>query len=337
MKKIIVSICIIMQSALLMGQVTNVPYNSRVNTQNLHRFSLLSVEVRPECTILRSKVTPLKDNTYIYSSKKDFIEDAETGQKYYIVGSDCGFIPDRYIMRDTNPKVYVDIFPALPPNVKVINIYEDNRGYYIKNLKLNRCEGVKSIGSSDFAIKGVQLGSPIREFVDKMRSNGYSLGSNLEESIRNDLVIEMRGGQIFDRATKLYIWYTKTSHLVYKVDVEFIIERDFDNLKNTWIMTDALYYFAKQQLTMKYGHNFRSNEFRNFYINSSYSDILDTFQMGTSYSQCGFMVPPVGTIILRMDLVSDVYWTLRVIMTYIHHDNEKLNKQEMLTQYQNEI
>ena len=331
MKKIIVSICIIMQSALLMGQITNVPYNSRPNPQNLHRYQTLSVEVRPECTIVTTKVTPLQDNTYTYSGKDEYIEDVETGKRYYIVGSDCGFEPNQYIMRDQNPRIYKDIYPALPSNVSIINMYDEDVGCYIKNLRLNRSADSKLIGATELAIKGVQVEGPVLDFVKQMESKGYSVSfPGIEKSLQDDLAIVMYGGKIFDRPTTLYIWYTKTSDNVYKVDVQF-------SGLNTWDMINATYYFAKRQLTIKYGPPFASDEFRNFAINSTYQDIKNTFLAGNSYSRCGFLVPPIGNIFLHIDVEGNDPYFLSLVMTYINQENERLNKTEMLTQYQNEI
>lgn len=332
MKKFIVLVYAVMQTIMLMGQITNAPYNSRVNSVNLHRFSLLSVEIRPDCTILTTKVTPLEDNTYIYADKNDYIEDAETGQKYYIVGSDIGFTPNCFIMEQATPRIYTEVYPALPSNVKTINIYESDKGYYIRNLKLNRSNDNSGfIGSSELAIKGVKVGGPVLEFVKQMESKGYSIAfPGIEKSMQDDLAIEMYGGEIFDKGTHLYIWYTKTSNLVYKVDIQF-------GGLNTWDMISSTYYFAKQQLTIKYGYPFAVDEFRNFAVTSSYSDIRTSFLNGSSYSRCGYLVPSKGTIILHLDVEGNDPYFIRLNMTYINLDNEKLNKTEMLIQYQNEI
>ena len=235
-------------------------------------------------------------------------------------------------MRDKSPRIYSEIYPALPPNVRMINIYEEDRGYYIKNLKLNRDNVSQSVGSSELAVKGVAVGGPVLDFVKQMEAKGYKVGyPSIEKSMQDDLAIEMYGGEIFDRSTSLSIWYTKTSRLVYKVDVKF-------GGLNTWDMINATYYFAKQQLSIKYGMPFASDEFKNFAITASYSDILNTFVYGSSYSKCGFLVPPKGNIILHIDIENNYsIYSLRLVISYINQDNERTNRTEMFNQYQNEI
>ena len=101
------------------------------------KFQLLSIQLQTNGTILRKSATNTKTNTgwWISSNKSEFIEDAETGVRYYIIKSEIGFKEMNYIVNNSYSKVFKEEYPALPSNVKMVNIYSGSQ-YYIKNLHI---------------------------------------------------------------------------------------------------------------------------------------------------------------------------------------------------------
>ena len=100
-----------------------------------HKWVCDLIEIQDGQTILTKTVIPKEDETYIYSSQDEFIEDAETGRKYYLVSSSIGFEGSPQITYDTKPITFYEVYPALPSNVKRINISSGSQ-YYVRNLKI---------------------------------------------------------------------------------------------------------------------------------------------------------------------------------------------------------
>ena len=99
------------------------------------KFQLLSIQLQKNGTILKKSATNTKTNTgwWISSNKSEFIEDVETGVKYYVIKSEIGFKEMDFIVNNSYSKVFKEEYPALPSNVKIVNIYSGSQ-YYIKNL-----------------------------------------------------------------------------------------------------------------------------------------------------------------------------------------------------------
>ena len=81
------------------------------------------------------RVTPKEKGTYVYSDNEEFIEDADTGRKYYLKTSSISFKSSPLISYDTVPIDFAETYPALPSNVKRVNISSGSQ-YYIKNLNI---------------------------------------------------------------------------------------------------------------------------------------------------------------------------------------------------------
>ena len=71
----------------------------------------------------------------MYSSQDEYIEDADTGRKYYLVNSSIGFEGSPEISYDTNTITFYEVYPVLPSTVKRINISSGSQ-YYVKGLKI---------------------------------------------------------------------------------------------------------------------------------------------------------------------------------------------------------
>lgn len=100
-----------------------------------HTWDCTAIEVQDGQTIVTKTVRPKSDGTFMYSSQDEYIEDADTGRKYYLMNSSIGFEGSPEISHDTREITFYEVYPALPSNVKRINISSGSQ-YYVNNLKL---------------------------------------------------------------------------------------------------------------------------------------------------------------------------------------------------------
>lgn len=126
------------------GQLTedkNVPYGvyyylkdkTMESKTSLHKWGVVALDFTVLGTIVTKYVDPQTSNTCIWSEHNEFIEDADTGKKYYIQVSSIGFGEKKSILNGSEKISFVEMYPHLPANVKRINIGSGSF-YYIKNL-----------------------------------------------------------------------------------------------------------------------------------------------------------------------------------------------------------
>ena len=108
--------------------------NSLIETAD-HKWEVMSVQCQQHQTIVKKKVMPKVSPTWINSSQEEYIEDSDTGRKYYLIKSDIGFENNRKILNSKSDVSFYEVFPALPVSVKRINISSGSQ-YYIKNLSI---------------------------------------------------------------------------------------------------------------------------------------------------------------------------------------------------------
>lgn len=100
-----------------------------------HKWKCVSIQCQEKQTLLRKIVTPTTKGTYMFSSQGEFIEDADTGRKYYLTKSSIGFEGNPTISHENNPIEFYEVYPALPTTTKRINISSGSQ-YYIRNLSI---------------------------------------------------------------------------------------------------------------------------------------------------------------------------------------------------------
>lgn len=100
-----------------------------------HKWNCTAIEVQDGQTIITKTVQPKSEGTFMYSSQDEYIEDADTGRKYYLVNSSIGFEGSPEISHDTKTITFYEVYPALPSTVKRINISSGSQ-YYVKGLKI---------------------------------------------------------------------------------------------------------------------------------------------------------------------------------------------------------
>lgn len=100
-----------------------------------HKWDCKAIEIQDGQTIVTKTVQPKSEGTFMYSSQDEYIEDADTGRKYYLVNSSIGFEGSPEISHDTKTITFYEVYPALPSTVKRINISSGSQ-YYVKDLKI---------------------------------------------------------------------------------------------------------------------------------------------------------------------------------------------------------
>ena len=113
-------------------QIHNVPL---LSTES-HRWGLTSMIVKNDCTILHKWCIPKVNGTFVCSTADEFIEDAQTHDRYYIMKSDIGIgLKNKLILTDTKLFMFTEWYPSLPSSVRIINIYNGSQ-YIVRNLRL---------------------------------------------------------------------------------------------------------------------------------------------------------------------------------------------------------
>lgn len=105
---------------------------------DLHTWSISAIIIAKDCTLLHKWCRPNVPNTCVYSDENEFIEDAQSKQRYYIEESDIGIGFDNHrVVKDTKLFMFAEWYPPLPSSVKVINIHSGSR-YIVKQLRIIR-------------------------------------------------------------------------------------------------------------------------------------------------------------------------------------------------------
>lgn len=90
-----------------------------------------SIDLNVDGTIVHKIILPSSTNTYIPGADGEYIEDCDSGKRYYIKSR-----PSSHNRIDTKERTgFTDTYPALPYSVKRINIWSKD-GYFVKNLQI---------------------------------------------------------------------------------------------------------------------------------------------------------------------------------------------------------
>ncbi len=161
-------------------RVTTVLDSEEILTEE-HRWSILSVEARPDCTIVEKIVGPRdKDTTWISSVRQEYIEDSVTGEKFFINDSEIGFEPGKTIMIGYNTRVFKETYPPLPKDTKHINISSGTK-YYIRNLDLSLDVSPEKMPISNISFLGVYLGTDLKTALKQLKKQGFKTFFKEEE------------------------------------------------------------------------------------------------------------------------------------------------------------
>lgn len=100
-----------------------------------HKWWATSIDLNSYNTVVHKIVVPKATSTYVCSTKDEYIEDCDTGKRYYLQSSSIGIDPKRTTLYSKESKAFTDTYPALPSSVKRINIWSGS-DYYAKNLQI---------------------------------------------------------------------------------------------------------------------------------------------------------------------------------------------------------
>ena len=98
-----------------------------------HKWELLAIQCSRNKTILMKRVTPKIDNSWFNIARGEFIEDVESGKKFYIQKSYLGFL--RVDLVGKQPKYFNEEYPPLPSELRRVNVtfgYNSLRNIYFR-------------------------------------------------------------------------------------------------------------------------------------------------------------------------------------------------------------
>lgn len=266
-----------------------------------HNWTLLSVEVRPDCTILEKMVSPRdEEKTWIASVRNEFIEDSITGEKFFIIDSEIGFNENTVILEGYKGRTFKEVYPALPKGTKYINVSSGSK-YYLKSLDLSLDVSPAKLPISDIAFFGVRIGTDYKAAMKILKKQGFKAFYKEEEDgfwggrelntylYKADddypITIQMVSDTRFNVVTEAEILYQ--NHIdMYEVNEH--IQELADEVKaeypyRTFEETTPDYQYAASMLDMKSG---KDRIFKNvtivifrgyYYICNSSDDIKDDF------------------------------------------------------------
>ena len=146
-----------------------------------HTWVLTSVELRNDCTILEKYVcSNEEENTWIMSIQNEFIEDAVTGERYYIKESEIGFDSQKVILEGYKGRIFKEVYPVLPANVEFLNI-STGSGYFLKSLDISHDISPVQSPMSNICFAEVNLGMAHDKALKRLKNNGYKQFYSEEE------------------------------------------------------------------------------------------------------------------------------------------------------------
>ena len=138
-----------------------------------HSWTLISVERRADCTILEKVVVPIdSEKTWISSSKGEYIEDAMTGKRFFVMESEIGFTPNTVILEGFNARTFKEIYPPLPPQTKLINVSSGEK-CFVKRLDLSLEVSPANPPLSNISFFGINIGSGRQEAMRALKGHGF--------------------------------------------------------------------------------------------------------------------------------------------------------------------
>lgn len=118
------------------AEVFSINVNGITISTATHDWVAMSVQGNSTYTIIVKQCYPKSAPTWVCSTGSEFIEDCNTGQRYYLTGSDIGVGRDnRTDLLNQDPFSFNEYYPSLPKTVTNINISSGSK-YYAKNVRI---------------------------------------------------------------------------------------------------------------------------------------------------------------------------------------------------------
>ena len=110
-----------------MLQAQNVIDNPKFKFRSGSIYNITRIERTPDATRLHIHVI-FRPHWWVMLGKSTYLEDANTGEKYYLTGSE-GFELDKEVYTpDSGTLDFVLLFPPLPETTKEIHFLDDDEG-----------------------------------------------------------------------------------------------------------------------------------------------------------------------------------------------------------------
>lgn len=109
--------------------------NGPILETSYHKWWATSIDLNSYNTVVHIIVLPKTTNTYVSSTKDEYIEDCDTGNRYYLLSSSIGIDPKKTPLYSKESKSFTNTYPTLPSSVKIINIWSGS-DYYARNLQI---------------------------------------------------------------------------------------------------------------------------------------------------------------------------------------------------------
>lgn len=109
--------------------------NGPIIESSHHKWWATSIDLNSYNTVVHKVVVPKTTNTIVWGTKDAYIEDCDTGKRYYAQSCSLGMEPNKTTLYSKESKTFTDTYPALPSSVKRINIWSGS-DYYAKNLQI---------------------------------------------------------------------------------------------------------------------------------------------------------------------------------------------------------
>lgn len=139
-----------------------------------YKCNVQSVVLRDDCTIVEKYICPMDDKpTWIASEKTEFIEDASTGKRYYIVGSDIGFEKNKVVLHNEF-RTFNEVYPPLPKSITHINISTGEK-YFVKFVDLKAEYSPVKPPLSTISFLGLPLGTDYKTFIKALSDKGFEV------------------------------------------------------------------------------------------------------------------------------------------------------------------
>lgn len=186
-----------------------------------HSWILTSVELREDCLILEKYVGPLEsENTWVMSTPAQFVEDAITGERFYIKESEIGFESHKVFLKGYEGLSFKETYPPLPADVRYLNI-SSGSDFFLKYLDLEQDCSPARPPVSEISFSGVNLGMPSKEVYKFLKKEGYkNFYSEEEEGLLGgyDVYTYFQGSED-DYAVTVEIEASKECNIVYGIEV----------------------------------------------------------------------------------------------------------------------
>ena len=196
--------------------------NSKDIITEEHKWIVQSVELRPECTVVEKYVCPLgEEPTWISSNTSEFIEDAITGEKYFLTGSEIGIEKGKTVLHN-DTRTFKEFYPPLPENVQYINI-SSGVEYFVTSVDLSKKRFPADPPRSKISFWGIPLGGKHKAIIDELKQIGFVPFFTEEDKglYEDDVIKTYLHGNLDDYAVTIELTTNTEYAIVYDVAIMY--------------------------------------------------------------------------------------------------------------------